>query len=113
MMDEASLEKALTKMEREVLALKTNHQIGLGTIKFYEKTLAVEAKTSISLTVKIANGEPLPPFLVVALTNGICYTPIVDTSTGIATVNAYLSSGFPAGNIVAVSSSLIESMAIS
>lgn len=108
-MDEASLEKAVTKMERELLALKTSHKIGVGTIRFYESVMELHEATSIDVEIKIADGEPLPPFLLVILPIGEVLAPTVDEETGIATFY-YGSSVAQSGNLVAVSSSLIEYM---
>lgn len=35
-MDKTSLEKNLANMERELVALQTAHEIGIGTVKFYK-----------------------------------------------------------------------------
>ena len=108
-MDEASLEKAITKMERELLALKTSHQIGVGTIRFYESSIEIESTTNMRVRIKIANSEPVPPFLLVAAPNGVVLSPNVNEDTRIATVS-YGSSIAMSGTVLAVSSSLIEYM---
>lgn len=63
MIDEASLEKALTKMEREVLALKTAARRGLGATKFYSKEVSWGSGKAHSFRVYIADGEPMPAFI--------------------------------------------------
>lgn len=108
-MDEASLGKAITKMERELLALKTSHQIGVGTIRFYESSIEIESTTNMRVRIKIADSEPIPPFLLVVAPRGDVLYPIMDEDTRIATVNLGSSIAF-SGMVLAVSSSLIEYM---
>lgn len=108
-MDEASLGKAITKMERELLALKTSHQIGVGTIRFYESSIKIESTTYMQIRIKIADSEPVPPFLLVIAPNGVVLSPNVDIDTRIAMAR-YGSSIAISGTAIAVSSSLIEYM---
>lgn len=63
-MDEASLEKSLLKMEREVLALKTVCQRGLGSTLFYAKEFDYNfTSTGHTFKVYIADGEPMPAII--------------------------------------------------
>jgi hypothetical protein len=106
-MDEASLEKAITKMERELRSLKTSHRIGAGTIRFYDKTGTIHGGSGSRIRIKIADDEPLPTFLTVILPTGQVVTPSVNETTRIATV--YYGTSV-SGTVVAVSSSLMEYM---
>lgn len=64
MIDDASLEKALVKMEREVLALKTVCQRGLGSTLFYAKEISYNfTSNSHIFKVYIAAGEPMPAII--------------------------------------------------
>lgn len=108
-MDSESLEKAITKMERELLALKTSHNIGAGTIRFYESSISIESTTTVDVSIKIVDSEPVPPFLLVIMPNGVVLSPQVDVDTRIA--RAYYGSSVSiSGDVVAISSSLIEYM---
>lgn len=102
-MNEASIEKAITKMEREVLALKTSHNIGAGTIRFYESSITIGEPVS-ELSIKIADSEPFPPFLLVVRPDSVVGVVIFDADT--RTGRYYL--GGVTGTVVIVSSSLIE-----
>ena len=77
-MDEASLEKSLLKMEREVLALKTVCQRGLGSTLFYANEITYNfTRDYHSFKVYIANGEPMPAIIETFITSP---TPIEGAS---------------------------------
>ena len=75
-----SFEQELLAMEREVRALKTIHQRGLGTVKFYRashtKSNASAGVTS-GFEVHLADGEPTPAI----------FTAHVNTPTPVAGVD--------------------------
>ena len=65
----ALFEKELMRMEKEVRDLKTAHQRGLGTTRFYEyeKQINVSQGTSYSFTATVADGEPERPAVMVLM----------------------------------------------
>ena len=67
---QALFDKELTEMEREVRDLKTIHQRGLGTVRFYEaETGTVTVNGSKRFTANLVAGEPTNP-LAIGLTYG-------------------------------------------
>lgn len=66
-MDRHTLEKKIMRMERELLALKTACERGLGAISFYRTTKSVyvagREPAYIKITVKVADGETMPTFM--------------------------------------------------
>jgi hypothetical protein len=58
-------EKNLMRMKRELTDLKCAHQRGLGTIRFFQKSIDVKHTTLSTYTVKatIADGEPEWPLI--------------------------------------------------
>lgn len=67
---QALFDKELTEMEREVRDLKTIHQRGLGTVRFYEaETGTVTVNGSKRFTANLVAGEPTEP-LAIGLTYG-------------------------------------------
>lgn len=67
---QALFDKELTEMEREVRDLKTIHQRGLGTVRFYEaETGTVTVNGSKRFTANLVAGEPAEP-LAIGLTYG-------------------------------------------
>ena len=68
---QALFDKELTEMEREVRDLKTIHQRGLGTVRFYEAetgTVTI-SNSSARFTANLVAGEPTEP-LAIGLTYG-------------------------------------------
>lgn len=65
-MDQKSLEKNLANMERELLALKTAHDVGLGNVNYWEyndkATTLFEGVVSY-IGVQVKSGEPLNPIM--------------------------------------------------
>lgn len=62
-------EKELMRMEQEVRDLKTIHQRGLGTVRFYEASVSTTVNGSKTFTANLATGEPSNP-LAIGLTYG-------------------------------------------
>ena len=66
-MNEQELDLKLKAMQNELTALKTSHERGLGAFKFYtaQTTFRTVADSTylVELTVTIADGEPIPPFV--------------------------------------------------
>lgn len=67
-MDQKSLEKNLANMERELLALQTAHDIGLGAVDYYEYTIPVELSYTGTMyrafiLINIKDGEGTFPFM--------------------------------------------------
>lgn len=63
-MDKKSLEKNLDNLERELLALQTAHDIGLGVVRYYEYSgTSSGAKLYILLDIEVAQGERAFPFM--------------------------------------------------
>lgn len=111
-MDEASLEKSLLKMEREVLALKTVCQRGLGSTMFYSKEISYNYSSPSfhSFRVYIADGEPMPAiieaFISVQTPMEGAYSRVFPQSYG-ASISVYAPTAGQA-TIKIVSSSFIE-----
>lgn len=62
---QALFDKELTEMEREVRDLKTIHQRGLGTVRFYEaETSATISNSSVLFTANLVAGEPNTPLAI-------------------------------------------------
>lgn len=62
---QALFDKELTEMEREVRDLKTIHQRGLGTVRFYEaETGTVTVNGSKRFTANLVAGEPTTPLAI-------------------------------------------------
>ena len=59
-------DKELLEMEREVRDLKTIHQRGLGTTRFYSQSLQKSIDVYVDVTVTIANDEPMPAIITLA-----------------------------------------------
>lgn len=68
-MIESLFDKELTEMEREVRDLKTIHQRGLGTVRFYEAETTATISGSTRFTANLVTGEPTEP-LAIGLTYG-------------------------------------------
>lgn len=66
---QALFDKELTEMEREVRDLKTIHQRGLGTVRFYEAETSARLNGSRRFRATLVAGEPTEP-LVIGLTYG-------------------------------------------
>ena len=63
---QALFDKELTEMEREVRDLKTIHQRGLGTVRFYEAetgTVTI-SNSSARFTANLVAGEPTTPLAI-------------------------------------------------
>lgn len=56
-------ERQLKMLEYELLDLKTSHQLGAGSTKFYAKDIYIPSASTFSLQIKIADEEPMPPLL--------------------------------------------------
>lgn len=64
-MIESLFDKELTEMEREVRDLKTIHQRGLGTVRFYEaETGTIALNGSARFDANLVSGEPLNPLAI-------------------------------------------------
>ena len=62
---QALFDKELTEMEREVRDLKTIHQRGLGTVRFYEaETDTIALNGSARFNANLVAGEPLNPLAI-------------------------------------------------
>jgi hypothetical protein len=66
-MDERSLEKNLANIERELLNLQTAHDVGLGSVRFYEYMGSEAATNVIRLRITVQDGERSWPFMVVMM----------------------------------------------
>lgn len=66
---QALFDKELTEMEREVRDLKTIHQRGLGTVRFYEAETFATLNGSRRFRATLVAGEPTEP-LAIGLTYG-------------------------------------------
>ena len=66
---QALFDKELTEMEREVRDLKTIHQRGLGTVRFYEAETSATLNGSRRFRATLVAGEPTEP-LAIGLTYG-------------------------------------------
>ena len=66
---QALFDKELTEMEREVRDLKTIHQRGLGTARFYEAETSATINGSKRFRATLVAGEPTEP-LAIGLTYG-------------------------------------------
>lgn len=64
----ALFERDLLKMEQEVRDLKTIHERGLGTIKFYEYTYQTTISQNTTFRAMLTTGEPEYP-LALAMAN--------------------------------------------
>ena len=64
------LDKTLTKLEREIRDLKTAHQLGAGSTKFYRKSVEVTFPGNFNIKTKIMDGEPTPYALVLLYPGG-------------------------------------------
>ncbi len=75
-------DKELMRMEQEVRDLKTIHQRGLGTVKFFEAETAATLSTTASVRFQgtIATGEPADP-LAISLVS--FPEPLTDMMSGI------------------------------
>lgn len=62
-MDSGTLDKTLRRMEREVLALKTAHQRGLGSYRFYQYEIIFENEEYATWRATVLDGEPTNPFV--------------------------------------------------
>ena len=63
---QALFDKELTEMEREVRDLKTIHQRGLGTVRFYEAETGTVTlnQASARFTANLVAGEPTTPLAI-------------------------------------------------
>ena len=67
-MNEKSLEKNLANMERELLALQTAHNVGIGGVDYYKYTMKGTPQNRgsyyrIIFLIKVKDGELLYPFM--------------------------------------------------
>lgn len=78
-------DRELMRMEQEVRDLKTIHQRGLGTVKFFDAEISTTLTSTASVLFQgtIASGEPANP-LAISLVN--FPEPIDDLQIGIDTV---------------------------
>ena len=100
-------QKELERMEHEVRDLKTCHQLGAGTTKFYRKVIDFPPGTHY-ITYTFGSDEPLPALCVLLF--GYSTIAFAQNST---TYEAYLNS--PASNdvqVVMISSIKIESAVV-
>lgn len=68
-MDRHTLENKIMRMERELLALKTAHERGLGTTRFYTDEVAIQEYpigSVLIVDIIIDDGESLYPLLIVS-----------------------------------------------
>lgn len=84
------LDKTLEKLERDVRDLKTSHQLGAGSTKFYRKSVDVTFPGSFNIKTKIMDGEPTPYALVLLYPSG---QYAFSTITQSGTYYFYLASG--------------------
>lgn len=61
---QALFDKELTEMEREVRDLKTIHQRGLGTVRFYEAETTATINGTTRFNANLVAGEPLNPLAI-------------------------------------------------
>lgn len=71
-MNDKSLEKNLANLERELLALQTAHDVGLGAVEFYSYTGTTPARRYspdwpdshwVAVMITVHDGEPLNPII--------------------------------------------------
>ena len=71
-MDSKTLEKNITNLERELVALQTAHDVGLGAIEFYSYTGIAPARRYsedwpeshyLAIMITVHDGEPLNPVI--------------------------------------------------
>lgn len=68
-MNEKSLEKNLANLERELVNLQTAHEVGLGTVKYYNYSGRVDAQIDASyyygvyVLIEVNEGERINPFM--------------------------------------------------
>lgn len=109
-MDRGTLDKRILRMERELLALKTAHERGLGTYRFYQYELQFTNVDFAIWEVSILDGEPTSPFVqgtpfgVSAELDFTAYCVLKDERT--VKVYLYIGHGdMASGKVVVVSSS--------
>ena len=109
-MDRHTLQKKIMRMERELLALKTAHERGLGTYRFYQYELQFTNLDYAIWEASILDGEPTSPFVqgtpfgVSAELDFTAYCMLKDERT--VKVYLYIGHGDTAsGKVVVVSSS--------
>lgn len=76
-------DRELMRMEQEVRDLKTIHQRGLGTVKFFEAEVSASISSYTQFTANLEAGEPANP-LAISLINAP--EPIDDLRIGLDTV---------------------------
>lgn len=77
-MDRHTLEKKIMRMERELLALKTAHERGLGTTRFYTGEVAIQeypVGSVLVVDIIIDDGESLYPLLIVSFVDYVQASP--------------------------------------
>lgn len=67
-MNEKSLEKNLANLERELINLQTAHEIGLGSVKYWEysengRIIELEYVYAVIVLINVAAGERLNPII--------------------------------------------------
>ena len=63
-MTQKTFDEELTEMEREVRDLKTIHQRGLGTVRFYEAETTASVNGSARFDADLVTGEPQNPLAI-------------------------------------------------
>lgn len=124
-MNEKAFERDLKWMERELRALKTDHERGLGVFDFYRESLSYTAEALppsvlplryFYVAVTVADGEPTPPFVQLSVDPRLREPLKVVSSNGGKTLTYTFLDNYPlieiTYRIVAISGSKIASIAI-
>lgn len=115
-MDDSNLAKKLQDMIQEIRDLKTAHQRGLGTTRFYKYSLEiyVDQMTSYDFIARIADGEPTYPaaIMMTNLDEPIVGAGVWYMSVGSTTINSAIMSGWQTVDHTRMTVTLISSSKI-
>lgn len=124
-MNENDFEREIKWMERELLALKTDHERGLGVFDFYQETVEYTAEALspsvfplryFYVAVTVADGEPTPPFVQLSVDPRLKEPLKVVSSNDGKTLTYTFFDNYPfveiTYKIIAISGSKIASMVI-
>lgn len=115
-MSDATIAQKIIDMTREVRDLKTAHQRGLGTTRFYKYSLQiyVGAAEFYNFTARIADGEPTRPAAVAMmnLDEPIDGANVSYLAIGTSTINFSVFSGWDTADHTRLTVTLISSSKI-
>lgn len=87
-MDQRSLEKNLKNIERELVNLQTAHEIGLGTVKYYNYNGETEAQMDEDyyyrafVLIEVNAGERVNPFMEIFVNYGGDFSSVLKNTAG-------------------------------